>query len=140
MAKQFSTSWKAWMLLAGLFFSHQVVAENAPAPNGDYAYFGFEPDIVTNYIRKGPSLGYIRLTAEIMVAGNKNLELVEHHAPLLRAAVVEIFGSQPEDKIKSLAGREEIRRQCLMTINDLLQQETGQPLAADILFTKYLYH
>lgn len=140
MFKIFSKSWKAGLLLTGLLFSQASSAQNPVNPAGDYAYFGFEPDIVTNYIRKGASLGYIRLTAEIMVAGNNNLELVEHHAPLLRAAVVEIFGRQPEDKIKSLAGREEIRRVCLNTINELLTQETGQPLAADILFTKYLYH
>lgn len=114
---------------------------SAPAQAaGDLAYYGFEPDIVTNYIRKGSDLGYIRLTAEIMVDGNSNLEIIEHHAPLLRAAVVEIFGRQAEEKVKSIAGREEIRRQCLQAINDLLEQETGRPLAADLLFTKYLYH
>lgn len=107
---------------------------------GDYAYYGFEPDIITNYLKKGRDLGYIRITAEVMVDGNGNLEVVEHHAPLLRSAIVEIFGRQPEDKVKSLAGREEIRRTCLEVINALLEQETGLPLATDLLFTKYLYH
>ena len=140
MQKFLSSGIKSFALASVILSSYAAQAENIPNPAEDYAYFGFEPDIVTNYIRKGSSLGYIRLTAEIMVAGNSNLELVEHHAPLLRAALVEIFGAQQEDKIKSLAGREEIRRQCLSIINELLQQETGQPLAADILFTKYLYH
>lgn len=135
--------WLSAILLGGcVLLSGTAAAEDARAGGnaGDFAYYGFEPDIITNYIKKGRDLGYIRLTAELMVEGNKNLEVVEHHAPLLRSAIVEIFGRQPEDKIKSLAGREEIRRTCLSAVNALLEQETGLPLAADLLFTKYLYH
>ena len=124
-------------LLCGAVYAE---AENAGSHSGDYAYYGFEPDIITNYIKKGRDLGYVRLTAELMIDGNDNLEVVEHHAPLLRSAIVEIFGRQPEEKVKSLAGREEIRRTCLQAVNALLEQETGLPLASDILFTKYLYH
>lgn len=109
------------------------------AAGGDFAYYGFEPDIVTNYLRQGKKLGYVRVTVEVMIEGNSNLEVVEHHAPLLRAALVETLGRQPEDKIKSLAGREEIRRTCLEIIRTLLKQEAGQELAADVMFTKYIY-
>ena len=52
----------------------------------DYAYFGFEPDIVTNYVATKKKMGYMRLTVELMVEGD-NLEIVEHHAPLLRDAI-----------------------------------------------------
>jgi len=107
---------------------------------GDFAYYGFAPDIITNYLSQKRKLGYIRVTVEIMVTGNKNLEIIEHHSPLLRAALVETLGRQPEDKIKSLAGREEIRRTCLEIVRSLLKQEAGQELAADLLFTKYLYY
>ncbi len=141
--KRLGRLWLAALLLSFSSLSTIAYAEEpeatTPGP-GSYAYYGFEPDIVTNYLRKGRELGYIRLTAELMIAGNDNLGLVEHHAPLLRSAIVEIFGRQPEERIKSLAGREEIRRACLERINDLLVKETGKPLAADLLFTKYLYH
>ena len=140
MQKSVRIWFSALLISACGLVSTQPIAQAAKiATAGDYAYYGFEPDIITNYIRKGRDLGYIRLTAEVMVEGNSNLELIEHHAPLLRSAIVEIFGRQPEEKVKSLAGREEIRRTCLEVINALLVQETGQPLAADLLFTKYLY-
>ena len=120
-------------LAVSLLFSALVSAQS------DYGYFGFNSDIVTNYIRKGYKIGYVRITAEIMINGNSNLELVEHHAPLLEAEIVNILGKQPEEKIKSLAGREEIRIHCLEAINKLLERETGARLATDLLFTKYLY-
>lgn len=108
-------------------------------PSGDFAYYGFDPDIITNYLKQGKKLGYVRVTVEIMVEGNDNLKFIEHHAPLLRAALVETLGRQPEDKIKSLAGREEIRRTCLKTVRLLLKKEVGHELAADVMFTKYIY-
>ncbi|MBS3798302.1 MULTISPECIES: flagellar basal body-associated protein FliL [unclassified Pseudoalteromonas] len=114
------------------------------APNkalADVGYYGFEPDIVANYISvSGRKLGYVRVTVDLMLEDINNLAVVEHHMPLLRDAIVEILSQEPEEKIKSLSGREEIRQKCLERINTLLQQETGQDIIRDLLFTKYLYH
>ena len=106
----------------------------------NFAYFGIEPDIVTNYL--GPNarkLGYVRVTVELMLESADHLEAAEHHAPLLRATVIEIFGRQPEEKVKSLTGREDIRRTCLDTIRDMMKKETGSEMVRDVIFTKYLY-
>lgn len=106
----------------------------------EYAYFAFEPDITTNYITPGKKVGFIRLTMEVMVKNSDDLEIVEHHAPLLRAAIVELLGQQTEDKIKSPSGKQEIRELCFETLNDLLKQETGKKLIVRLLFTKYIHH
>lgn len=126
------------LLILSVGFSQVSYAEDAPVD--DYAYFGFEPDIITNYITGGDKIGFVRLTMEVMVKSSMHVELIEHHAPLLRAAVVEILGEQREDKIKSAAGKKEIRELCFSTINALLKEETGQELAVSLLFTKYIYH
>jgi flagellar FliL protein len=105
----------------------------------NYAYYGFEPDIVTNYISNRKKLGYVKISVELMVKASEDLIVLEHHDPLLRAAIIEILGSQTEDKVKSLTGKEEIRRECYDTLNRLLEQEIGKPLVVNLLFTKYLY-
>ncbi|MGL4900921.1 MAG: flagellar basal body-associated FliL family protein, partial [Shewanella sp.] len=61
------------------------------------------------------------------------------HDPLLRAAIIEVLGNQPEEKVKSLAGREEIRRECFERLNNLIAQEVGRSLIVNLLFTSYLY-
>ncbi|QYK01340.1 flagellar basal body-associated protein FliL [Shewanella psychrotolerans] len=104
-----------------------------------YAYYGFEPDIVTNYISNRKKLGYVKISVELMVKAPEDLIVLEHHDPLLRAAIIEILGSQTEDKVKSLTGKEEIRRECYDTLNRLLEREIGKPLVVNLLFTKYLY-
>lgn len=103
----------------------------------DYAYFGFEPDIVTNYVPAKKKMGYVRLTVESMVE-SANLAIVEHHSPLLRDAIIDIIGKQPEAKIKSIKGRSEIQLLCEEQVKELLTKETGQPLIKKSLFTQWL--
>ena len=116
------------------FSSH---AQDAP----NYGYLSLEPDIITNYI--GPSakkLGYVRVTVELMIDSVDVLDIAEHHLPLLRATAIEIFGQQPEDKVKSLTGREDIRLAILKALQDHMRKEAGASIVKDVIFTKYLYH
>ena len=108
------------------------------AQSADYAYFGFEPQIITNYIAVKKKMGYVRLTVELMIEDGSNYEAVEHHAPLLRDAIITIIGQQPEAKIKSINGRHEIQRLCEEKVKNLLSKETGKPLIKKLLFTQWL--
>ncbi|GGE90176.1 MULTISPECIES: flagellar basal body-associated protein FliL [Pseudoalteromonas] len=123
------------MLLVGATTSWSVRAES------NVGYFGFEPDIITNYIGQGnKKLGYVRITVDLMLNDMADIAVVEHHTPLLRDAIVEILSKEPEENIKSLTGREEIRKRCTEKLKALLKQETGQEIVREVLFTKYLYH
>jgi flagellar FliL protein len=121
------------------FFSFLLTlsASVSQAKASDYAYFGFEPDIVTNYVTVKKKMGYVRLTVELMVEGD-DLTIVEHHSPLLRDAIINIIGQQVEAKVKSMKGRAEIQLQCEETVKELLTKETGQPLIKKLLFTQWL--
>lgn len=128
-------------ILVGAFFciGALTIAPKANAQSS-FAYFGLEPDIVTNYLgNSSRSLGYVRITVELMLEDADYLEAAEHHSPLLRATVIDIIGRQPEEKVKSLTGREEIRRISLEKLRSLLKKETGNEMVKDVIFTKYLY-
>jgi flagellar FliL protein len=112
-------------------------AQEATGPK--YAYVGLEPDIVTNYAGdNSKKLGYVRVTIEMMVLDPSEIVNIEHHMPLLRATAIEVFGAQPEDKIRSLTGREDIRRMVLQKFKDIMKRETGEDVIENIIFTKYL--
>jgi len=104
----------------------------------DYAYFGFEPSIITNYVTTKKKMGFVRLSVELMIENSINFEIVEHHAPLLRDAIITIIGQQPEAKIKSINGRHEIQRLCEEKVKELLKAETGGTLVKKLLFTQWL--
>ncbi|TDF36468.1 flagellar basal body-associated protein FliL [Alteromonadaceae bacterium M269] len=106
----------------------------------DFAYYGLEPDIVTNYLSPGSKkLGYVRVTVELLLENADDIDVAEHHSPLLRSTTIEIFGRQTAEKVKSLTGREDIRRTCLETLRELMKKEAGTEMIKDVIFTKYLY-
>ena len=128
------------VLLIGFSLAMSVSAEAQEEPAGpSYAYVGLEPDIVTNYAGdNSKKLGYVRVTIEMMVSDPSLIPEIEHHMPLLRATAIEVFGAQPEDKIRSLTGREDIRRMVLQQFRDIMKRETGEDTIENIIFTKYL--
>ncbi len=118
-------------------FLFTLVTCSIKADASKYAYYGFQPDIVTNYAAVKKKMGYVRLTVELMVDG-ENLTIVEHHAPLLRDAIINIIGQQAEAKVKSMKGRAEIQLKCEEQVKALLIKETGEPLIKKLLFTQWL--
>ncbi|WP_026843498.1 flagellar basal body-associated protein FliL [Brumicola pallidula] len=127
------------MVLLTLAIGLLITPELVHAQQRNYAYVALEPDIVTNYAGdNSKKLGYVRVTIEMMVADPAKIVDVEHHMPLLRATAIEVLGAQPEDKIRSLTGREDIRRMVLQKFKDIMKRETGENVIENIIFTKYL--
>ncbi|MGL5652873.1 MAG: flagellar basal body-associated FliL family protein, partial [Vibrio sp.] len=81
----------------------------------------------------------IQVRIDIMVANAADLPIIDRHQPLIRDAVVELLGKQTEDTIKSLAGREDLRKSLVGRLNNILLPEVGRTIIADLLFTKYIY-
>jgi len=131
-------------LLCVLYFSllsRPVMAEEESATEivNDYQYFLIEPDIITNYIKPGKRIGYIRVTLELMTRSKANYALLENNEPLIRDKIITVLGEQNEQQIKSTVDRDRIRQRCLDEINASLLAETGRQPIEDLLFTKYLY-
>lgn len=104
-----------------------------------YAYYELASDIVTNFVSPPDRLGYLRVSIILMVADDSDLSVATLHEPLIRDAIIEVIGRQPEARITSLAGREEIRQECLKQIHRLMMSETNRKVVINLLFTKYLY-
>lgn len=118
-----------------------VLSQPANALQSNVSYYGFEPDITTNFIKDGNDyrLGFVRLAIEVMVPNPDYVSVVEHHAPLLRDTFIKILGSAPERQIKTMTGRDQLRMKCLERAQELMRQETGNPVIQDVFFTKYIY-
>lgn len=121
-----------WLMSAGTALAKQ--------PPAEVVYYGFDPDIVTNYVSENRrSLGYLRVSVELMLPNKELLKTIEYHEPLILDTIISILSKQPEQRVKSLSGREEIRLQILEQLQTVMKRETGQTIVQDILFTKYLY-
>ncbi len=123
------------------FVSPFLIAEDessAGAQDG-YHYFAIEPDIISNYVKPGKRIGFIRLTVDLLTNSKINIALLEKNEPLIRDKIMTILGEQTEDSIKSTSKREGIRLRCLDEVNAVLYDETGKKPVTDLLFTRYLY-
>jgi len=105
----------------------------------DYQYYPLNPDIITNYVKVGKRIGFVRISAELLVNSKNDFSLVEKHAPLIRDRIITIIGEHNEKEIKSAAEREEIRLRCLLEINDVVAAITGTRPIQDLFFTTFLY-
>lgn len=122
-----------------LFAEEEVSEEAAEEAQNDYQYYLIEPDIITNYIKPGKRIGFVRITVELMVKSKSNHALLGVHEPLIRDKIITIFGEQNEEMVKSVLDRESIRQRCLEELNAQLLTETGKEPIEELLFTKYLY-
>ncbi|EQB2600345.1 flagellar basal body-associated protein FliL [Aeromonas salmonicida] len=119
--------------------------EEPPAEGADaaakpgFSYHALDPDIITNYLSDGKTLGYIRITVELMAENESDLKLLEQHDPLIRDAIIRLMGSKTAEQVKSLVNREELRKECQTQVNELLVKETGKKAVRELIFTKFLY-
>lgn len=129
-------------LLITVFASIFLWLSSIPGASAqDVAYYGFEPDITTNYLKEGNDyrLGFVRVAVEVMVPDPSYISVVEHHAPLLRNAFVSILSTATERQVRTMTGRDQLRLKCVERAKELMQQETGNPVIRDVIFTKYIY-
>ncbi|QUM74929.1 flagellar basal body-associated protein FliL [Moritella sp. 24] len=127
--------WLLCMITASLS-SAAVSANDSNKPV--YIYFGLEPDIITNYISETNKIGFISVSIEFMLADNKSLDVIEKHEPLIRDKIISLLGQQSPQHLRSLTGREEVRKMIQNEVNSLLKQESGEAVIENLLFTKYL--
>ena len=124
---------------SALVMAEEDSTEESAQQSNDYQYFQLEPDIITNYIKSGKRIGFVRITVELMAKSKGNYSLIDNHEPLIRDKIITIIGEQTEVVVKSISDREGIRQRCLNEVNELLYAETGKRPLEDLLFTKYLY-
>ncbi len=129
---------KFFLFSLALSLSTFTYASQEQAPPS-FAYYTLEPELTTNFYTTGKQLGYIRVRIDIMVAQSSHIPILEVHEPLIRNIIIDLLGQQDESTVKSLPGREQIRKSLIDELNNALLAETGQTLVADLLFTKYLY-
>lgn len=112
--------------------------EEAP-PVSSISYYDLAPEIVTNYSSQGHKVGYVRVRIQIMVPSPEELEVVTHHAPMIRDIVIKVLNNKTKEEIASPSGRDMIQTECKTQVELFMQQEEQRKVIKDLLFTNYIY-
>lgn len=100
------------------------------------AYVQIKPSIVTNYGGVG-KLRYFKSDISLRVISS-NEERVRWHIPYIRSELVSLFSRQEEVALTTREGKDELRLQALGIIQGIMEEEEGEPLVEDLLFTNFV--
>lgn len=97
------------------------------------AYVHLNPPLVGNYDKGSSKLKFFKADIALRIQDDKK-DLVKHHEPLIRDQLVMLFSQKSAEELGSLEGKERIRKDALLRIQQALQQEESHPLVDDLLF------
>jgi flagellar FliL protein len=103
------------------------------------SYLKLSNDMVVNY--GDPSLGrlrYLKFAVNVRVAHSNVGNIVGYHQPALLDALIILFSSQPEARVNSPAGKEEIRQLALTELRRVMKREEGEEYIEDLLFVRFV--
>ena len=129
---------KTLLLVVVLSFvpsSFQAKAQNI-------AYFGVEPVMKISYsFASTPKrLNYLCLGIELMLEDVSYVAIAEHHEALIKSIILKIIGRQMEEKVRSITGREELRKRIQKQLKERMVKETGNPLIKEVIYTRYQFN
>ena len=123
-----------------LFIAFGVTAEEEKEEEKkekvSYSYLEIKPAIVTNYGGVG-KLRYFKSNISLRVEASK-IEQVSWHSPYIRSTLVSIFSRQDEEALTTREGKAGLRQEALEAIQKVLEEEEGEALVEDVLFTNFI--
>jgi len=100
-------------------------------------YIPIDPAFVVNFASQGRAR-FLQITVEVMTRDPKVVEHVEQHLPVIRNNLMLLFSSQTYDSVSTLEGKETLREEALAVIQQILEEETGDPGVEAVYFTSFV--
>jgi flagellar FliL protein len=128
--------------LAGARAADEEEGAEEPAKGKGTSYLKLSNDMVVNY--GDPSLGrlrYLKFAVNVRVEHSNVGSIVGYHQPALLDALIILFSSQPDARVNSAAGKEEIRQLALTELRRIMKREEGEEgeeYIEDLLFVRFV--
>lgn len=125
---------KLFQLLSMLILSTLLLVSTAHANDApEVTYISLSPALVGNFAAGSSKLKFYKadIALRVSVAGKSQ---VEYHEPLIRDQLVGLFSQKTEEDFATIEGKEAVRKDALRRVQQVLQQEEGEPLVDDLLF------
>ena len=122
--------------VCAVFIVHTSAAEES---GGEALCVKITPGLVINY--GAPSINrlkYAKVGMSVRVGDAEASDVVEHHLPALQDSMVMLLSAHPEEGIRTVKGKERIRKEALKRMRELLNREEGAPLIEDVLFENFV--
>ena len=131
---------KAWILMVlALMLPMAAMAEEAKEGAPKVSYISLTPPFVGNYaLDGGPKLRVYKADVALRVNSDAAAAAVKHHEPLIRNQLVALFTQQSLDNMSNVQAKEKLRQEALKQVQQVLENEEGQPMVDDLLFNNLI--
>ena len=100
-------------------------------------YLPIDPAFVVNFASQGKAR-FLQVTVEVMTRDPGVAESVKLHMPVIRNNLMLLLSSQSYDSVSTLEGKESLREESLEVIQQILEEETGDPGIEAVYFTSFV--
>ena len=97
-------------------------------------YLKLHPALTVN-LAAAEGSRFLRVETQIMSRDEATLQLARQHMPALRHALILLFSEQAPAAVRSIEGKERLRREALQALNGVLERETGETPIEAVYFT-----
>lgn len=132
-----TTALSVFFLIFSVIFSAQA-SEDDEETKLQVQYIDLKPAFVANFGAAGAKLKFVKADISLRVHSPEAAALAEQHMPLIRNEIVLLLSAQAEEDISNIQGQENLRIKALEKIKKVLEEETGKPIAEDLLFTNFV--
>ncbi len=109
------------------------------AEGAEVRYLPLQPAFVCNFgLATDGHLQYVKTDVSVRLSSRMAESATRNHLPALRNAMVLLLSRQDEASVSTSSGREAIRNQALIELNEILMQEEGVAYIDDLMFTNFV--
>lgn len=114
-----------------------VMEEPLEPASREAIYFPIRDKFVVNYNVRGRQR-FLQAEVNLMFRDNEVAEAIEEHMPRIRNDLIMLFSGQEFADLQTPEGRELLRQDALRQVQDILEEETGEPGIEQVLFTSFV--
>lgn len=109
----------------------------APAPGTVAIYQPLDPPFIINFEDQG-ILRYLQIGFSVMARDKAIIDAVNNNMPQIRNNLILLFGNQKAETLSSNEGKEKLRALALEQVQNVLNQEIGEPGIEAIYYTAFV--
>jgi flagellar FliL protein len=100
-------------------------------------YYPLQPVFVVNFESQGRQR-FLQAELSLMLRDDGIIPVLELHMPAIRNSLVMLFSGQTYEDLQTVEGKELLRQQALLYVQEVLEKEIGKPGVEQVLFTNFV--
>jgi flagellar FliL protein len=113
-------------------------AQSAEAPLSAVLYTSLHPPLVVSFKDDFGTSHYMQMSMDVMARDQKTIDAVKQHTPVIRNALILLYGNVDYDDLNTREGKEKMLADGLAEIQNVMTKQTGAAGVEALYFTSLI--